>query len=66
MEIRIAESESELELVGNLMLQLRSNYDLPAIIRQIKAQQKRRYTLAYINDVGFRRATIPCPQILSA
>ena len=52
MEIRIAEVDSELELVGSLLIQLRLSYDLRTIISQVKAQQKRGYTIAYIKDDG--------------
>ena len=52
MEIRIAEVDSELEIVGSLLIQLRPSYDLPTIISQVKAQQKRGYTVAYIKDDG--------------
>lgn len=52
MEIRIAEVDSELELVGSLLIQLRPSYDLHTIISQVRAQQKRGYTVAYIKDDG--------------
>ena len=52
MEVRIAEEDSDLEIVGHLLLQLRPNYDLRTIISQIKDQQKRGYTIAYIKNDG--------------
>lgn len=52
MEIRIAEVDADLEIVGSLLIQLRPSYDLRTIISQIKAQQKRGYTVAYIKDDG--------------
>ena len=52
VEIRIAEGDSELEVVGDLMLQLRSGYDLPGMVSQIKAQQQRGYTVAYAEEDG--------------
>ena len=52
MEVRIAEVDSDLELVGSLLIQLRPSYDLRTIIAQIKDQQKRGYTVAYIGDDG--------------
>ena len=52
MEIRIAEGGSDLEVVGRLMLQLRSGYDLRGMISQIKAQQERGYTVAYAEEDG--------------
>ena len=52
MEIRIAEVDSDLELVGSLLIQLRPSYDLRALISQVRAQQKRGYTVAYIKDEG--------------
>ena len=52
MQIRIAESEADLEVVGRLMLQLRSAYDLSSVVSQIKAQQERGYTVAYAEEDG--------------
>ena len=52
MEIRIAEVDSDLEIVGRLLIQLRPSYDLRTLISQVRAQQKRGYTVAYIKDEG--------------
>ena len=52
MEIRIAEVDSDLEIVGSLLIQLRPSYDLRTVISQVRAQQKRGYTVAYIKDDG--------------
>ena len=52
MEVGIAEVDSDLEIVGSLLIQLRPSYDLRTIIAQIKDQQKRGYTVAYIGDDG--------------
>ena len=52
LEIRIAEGRSELEVVGSLMLQLRSGYELDGMVSQIKAQQERGYTVAYAEEGG--------------
>ena len=52
LEIRIAEGGSELEVVGSLMLQLRSGYDLESMVSQIEAQQERGYTVAYAEEGG--------------
>ena len=52
MEIRIAEVDSDLELVGSLLIQLRPSYDLRILTSQVKAQQERGYTVAYIEDDG--------------
>jgi GNAT superfamily N-acetyltransferase len=52
MEVRIAEGESEREIVGSLLVQLRSGYDLRTMVSQIKAQQERGYTVAYVEEEG--------------
>ena len=52
MQIRIAEVDSDLELAGSLLIQLRPAYDLRTIVSQIKTQQKRGYIVAYIKDDG--------------
>ena len=52
MEIRIAEVDSDLEIVGSLLIQLRPSYDLRTLISQVRAQRKRGYTVAYIKDEG--------------
>ena len=52
LEIRIAEGGPELEVVGSLMLQLRSGYDLESMVSRIEAQQERGYTVAYAEEGG--------------
>ena len=52
MQVRIADSASALEVVGSLLLQLRSGYDLGSMVSQIKAQQGRGYTVAYAEEGG--------------
>ena len=52
MQVRIADSASALEVVGSLLLQLRSGYDLGSMVSQIKAQQGRGYTVAYAEEDG--------------
>ena len=52
MQVRIAESTSELEVVGSLLLQLRSGHDLGSMVSQIKTQQGRGYTVAYAEEGG--------------
>ena len=52
MEVRIAEEDTDFEIAGSLLVQLRTNYDLRTIVSQIKAQQKRGYTIAYIKEEG--------------
>ncbi|MCE2486738.1 MAG: GNAT family N-acetyltransferase [Desulfurellaceae bacterium] len=52
LEVRIAEVDSDWEIAGRLLIQLRSAYDLRTIVSQMKAQQKRGYTVVYIKDGG--------------
>ena len=52
LEIRIVEGGSELDVVGSLMLQLRSGYDLESMVSQIEAQQERGYTVACAEEGG--------------
>ena len=52
MQVRIADSVSKLEVVGSLLLQLRSGYDLGSMVSQIRAQQERGYTVAYAEKDG--------------
>lgn len=50
MDVQIAETKKDLERASSLMLQLRTGYDLPTLVEQICAQQKRGYQLAFVED----------------
>ena len=50
MEVQLVNSESELEAVGNILLQHRTEFDLASLISQIKQQQKGGYQIAYVKS----------------
>lgn len=50
MKVQLVNSEEELDKVGNLLLQLRPQYDLDSLKNQIKLQQGSGYTLAYVRS----------------
>jgi len=50
MQVHLLDSDSELDAVGKILLQLRSQYDLESLKLQIKAQQKSGYQLAYVKS----------------
>ena len=53
MQAQLLKSEAELDNVGNVLLQLRPQYDLAHLKKQIKQQQKSGYQIAFVtNDDG--------------
>jgi GNAT superfamily N-acetyltransferase len=52
MNIKIAESDSELALLSEVLLELRPAFDKRSLIDQIKAQQREGYRVAYLESAG--------------
>ena len=52
MEVRLVESDAQLEMISGVLLQLRSSFDKESLVAQIKEQQKRGYELAYVESDG--------------
>jgi len=52
MEVRLLQSEDELNAVAVVLLQLRPQFDLNGLVTRIKMQQKRGYKLAYVVSDG--------------
>ena len=52
MEVKIAESESELKKISSVLLQLRPQYDAASLVAQIQLQQKNGYRVAYVEKDG--------------
>lgn len=52
MKVRLLESEAELTLVSEVMLQLRDRFDRQSIIEQIRRQSAHGYQLAYVESGG--------------
>jgi GNAT superfamily N-acetyltransferase len=50
MEVKIAESLEQLELVSPVLLQLRPQYSGDSLIKQIQSQQAEGYRVAYVTD----------------
>ncbi len=50
MQVKIAESLEEFNLIGPVLLQLRPQYSQDMLVRQIQSQQKNGYQLAYVED----------------
>jgi GNAT superfamily N-acetyltransferase len=50
MQVYLLQSNSELDKVGELILQLRPQYDLPSLKIQIEKQQKFGYQIAYVKQ----------------
>ncbi len=50
MQAYLLNSDSELDAIGNILLQLRPQYDLTSIKKQIKFQQEKGYQIAYVKD----------------
>lgn len=50
MQVLLLESDTELDAVGEVLLQLRPQYDLTNLKSQIKKQQKTGYQIAYVTD----------------
>jgi GNAT superfamily N-acetyltransferase len=52
MSIKIAESDSELALLSDVLLELRPAFSKQALIDQIKVQQRDGYRVAYLESAG--------------
>lgn len=52
MKIDIAESDSDLERISGVMLQLRTAFGKQALIAQIKEQMREGYKIAYVESDG--------------
>ena len=52
MKVEIAESDSDLEKISGVLLQLRPSFDKQGLIAQIKAQQKHGFRIAYVEPSG--------------
>lgn len=52
MNVRLAESEADLERVADLLLELRTAFDKGSLIAQIKEQQGQGYRIAYAETDG--------------
>jgi len=52
MEVKLVESDADLEKLTGVLLQLRSGFDKDDLIVQIKEQRKRGYELAYVESDG--------------
>ena len=52
MKVEIAESDSDLEKISGVLLQLRPGFDKQGLIAQIKAQQKHGFRIAYVESSG--------------
>lgn len=52
MEVKLAQTDAELDAVGDVLLQLRSNFEKQELIDRIKEQRKEGYTLAYVELDG--------------
>ena len=52
MEVRLLQTEDELETVAPVLLQLRPQFDLKGLVTRIKMQQKKGYKLAYVVSDG--------------
>jgi GNAT superfamily N-acetyltransferase len=52
MQVHLADSDIELEKISDVLLELRTEFDKPSLIAQIKAQQQAGYTIAYVESDG--------------
>jgi GNAT superfamily N-acetyltransferase len=52
MQVRIVETDAQLEAICPVLLQLRDGFDRPGLIAQVKAQQQEGYQLAYVERDG--------------
>src|SRR5262245_45083721 len=52
MNIKIAESDSDLARLSDVLLELRPSFDKQSLIAQIKAQQQDGYRVAYLESGG--------------
>jgi GNAT superfamily N-acetyltransferase len=52
MKVELAESDSDLEKISEVLLQLRPSFDKQGLIAQIKEQQKHGYRIAYVESSG--------------
>lgn len=52
MEVKLVESDAQLERISDVLLQLRSGFDRGDLIARIKEQQKRGYELAFVESDG--------------
>jgi len=52
MQVRIARSDAELELISGVMLELRTAYTRESLVAQIREQQKDGYRIAYAESAG--------------
>lgn len=52
MNIRIADSDADLERISEVLLQLRSTFSREALIAQIKRQSESGYQVAYVESGG--------------
>lgn len=53
MEVRIAQSDPELEKIADVLLQLRSSFDKAGLVAQIQEQQRLHgYQVAYVESSG--------------
>ena len=52
MEVKIVESERDVERICATLLELRSEFDRDGLIEQIKSQQAEGYRLAYVESRG--------------
>jgi len=50
MQVKIAESDEQLQQICPVLLQLRPQYDNESLFEQIRLQQKDGYRLAYVED----------------
>ena len=52
MNIRIAESDADLERISGVLLQLRTAFDRETLVAQIKQQRESGYQVAYVESDG--------------
>ncbi len=52
MQIRIARSEAELELISDVLLELRTAFTREGLIAKLREQQKDGYRIAYVESDG--------------
>ncbi len=50
MKVKIANSDHELRMAAEVLLQLRDSYDVDSLIHQIHEQQKEGYQIAYVES----------------
>ena len=52
MNVRLVETDAELDKVAGVLLEMRTDYAKDQLIAQIKQQQQRGYELAYVESEG--------------